>query len=195
MLALAFTACAGGTKVTRTASGSTEGGDLSGYWNDIDAEMTAQTMMSQMLESPWISSFQAENGGERPVVKLLGVIKRTDDRNVNTQYFSKQIERTLLNSGRVRVVAAEGQEDINVRERTRQAQQASDATAKTQFNELGADFSLQTIVNSQNESDGGGKGVRAYLVNMELVNVESNEKVWIGEEKIRKVVERARSRF
>ena len=34
--------------------------------------------------------------------------------------------------------------------------------------------------------------MRAYLVNMELVNVETNEKVWIGEEKIREVAERLR---
>jgi hypothetical protein len=194
-LALSGAACGGSTKVTRTASGSTTGGDLSGYWNDIDAELVAKTMIEQALSSPWVSNFQEEHGGRKPVIKLRGVIKRTDDRNVNEQYFTKQLERELLNSGRVRVVAAADQEDINVAERSRQAEQASDETAKTQGNEVGADFTLQTVINSQNETDGRGKSVRAYLINMELVNVETNEKVWIGEEKIRKSIEQARARW
>jgi len=194
LISMGAAACASGPKVKRTASGASEGGDLSGYWNDIDAELVATTLTEQLLDHPWVSDFREEEG-RKPVVKLAGVIKRTDDRNVNTQFFGKQLERLLLNSGRVRVVATEGQEGINVGERTRQSQQASDESAKTQFNELGADFTLQTVINSQNESDGGGKAVRAYLVNMELLDVETNEKVWIGERKIRKTIERANTRF
>ena len=97
----AFSTAACGRKrtVTRTEAGSTAGGDLSGYWNDIDAEMVAKNMIKQCMESPWASNFQAENSGKRPVVKLMGVIKRTDDRNVNAQFFGKQLERQLLNSG------------------------------------------------------------------------------------------------
>lgn len=189
--AASLIACGPPKKVTRTAADSAEGGDLSGYWNDIDAEMVAKTMIHDCLNNPWASDFQAESSGQKPVVKLMGVIKRTDDRNVNTQFFSKQLERQLLNSGRVRVVAAWGQDDINVVEKARQGVTASDETAKSQGNETGADFTLQTVVNSQNETDGGGKAVRAYLVNMELVNVETNEKVWMGEQRIRKVIDQA----
>ena len=179
--------------VTRTAADSAEGGDLSGYWNDVDANLVAKEMISDAMSSAWASNFQEENAGNKPVVKLMGVIKRTDDRNVNTDYFAKQLERQLLNSGRVRVVAAWGQDNINVVERARQAENAGDDSVKSQGNEQGADFTLQTVVNSQNETDGGGKSIRAYLVNMELVNVETNEKVWIGEKMIRKVVEQAGS--
>lgn len=192
---LAATACGPTRSVTRTAPGATQGGDLSGYWNDIDAEQVAATMIDQCLSAAWISNHQAEQGGDRPVIKLMGVIKRTDDRYVNEQYFSKQLERQLLNSGKVRVVAAEGQEGINVRERDRQAEHASDDSAKSQGQELGSDYTLQTIVNSQNESDGSGRSVRAYLVNMELVNTETNEKVWIGEKKIRKTIKQKSARW
>ena len=185
-----LTAC-GPKKVTRTSANSTEGGDLSGYWNDIDANLVSQEMINDCLSRPWASNFQSENDGAKPVVKLMGVQKRTDDRNVNTQYFSKKLEREMLNSGRVRVVAAWGQDNVNLIERARQARTADDETAKSQGNEVGADFTLQTIVNSQNETDGGGKSVRAYMVNMELVNVETNEKVWIGEKRIRKVIDQA----
>lgn len=194
-LAMGAAGCAPQRSVTRTASGSTEGGDLSGYWNDIDAEMVAKTMIKQCLESGWSSDHQSRSAGAKPVIKLMGVLKRTDDRNVNEQFFAKQLERQLLNSGRVRVVAAWGQDNVNVAERARQATHAGDESVKSQGNEVGSDYTLQTIINSQNETDGGGRSVRAYLVNMELVHVESNEKVWIGEEKIRKVVEQSKTKW
>jgi PBP1b-binding outer membrane lipoprotein LpoB len=184
-------ACGPKKAVTRTDAKSGEGGDLSGYWNDIDANLVAAEMVKDCMGRPWASDYQSNSGGKKAVVKLMGVIKRTDDRNVNEQYFSKQLEKELLNSGRVRVVASAGQDDINVQERTRQGVHANDETVKSQGNETGADFTLQTVINSQNETDGSGKSVRAYLVNMELVNVETNEKVWIGEKAIRKVVEQA----
>lgn len=189
-------ACGSSTKVVRTDPASKVGGDLSGYWNDIDAEQVAQAMTAQILSGAWLAEHYRQTSSDaRPVIKLMGVIKRTDDRNVNEQFFGKQLERFLLNSGKVRVVAASGQDRINRRERTNQAGHASDDSAKTHGNELGADYTLQTIINSQNETNGEGKSVRAYLVNMELVNVETQEKVWIGEERIRKVVEQASARW
>lgn len=192
----ASVSCARSTRVTRTEAGSTEGGDLSGYWNDIDAETVAKTMTQQIVDGGWLAEHYRATGSEsRPVIKLMGVIKRTDDRNVNEQFFGKQVERFLLNTGRVRVVAASGQEGVNTEERRRQASEASDETAKASGNEIGADYTLQTVINSQNESDGGGKSVRAYLVNMELVHVETQEKVWIGEEKIRKSIRQAKSKW
>ena len=195
-LSLSVAACGGKSKtVSRTSASSTEGGDLSGYWNDIDANLVSEEMMKDCLGRPWVVNFMQAGDGEKPVVKLMGVIKRTDDRNVNTQYFSKRLERELLNSGQVRVVAGWDQQNINVAERARQATHAGDDSVKSQGNEQGADFTLQTVVNSQNETDGEGKSVRAYLVNMELVSVESNEKVWIGEKMIRKVVEQDSSKW
>ena len=189
--ALVGTGCGPKKTVQRTAADSTEGGDLSGYWNDIDANLVSEEMIKDCMQRPWASDHQSGAGGAKPIVKLMGVIKRTDDRNVNTQYFTKRLERELLNSGKVRVVAGADQTDINRAEKADQSKHSSDETVKSQGNETGADYTLQTVVNSQNETDGGGKSVRAYLVNMELVNVETQEKVWMGEKMIRKVVEQA----
>ncbi len=60
--------------------------------------------------------------------------------------------------------------------------------------EIGADFMLiggiDTIIDAA-----GGIAVRFYQVELELVNLESNEKVWIGQKKIKKVVEKSRFRL
>lgn len=192
-LSAGLVACGGSTKVTRTDVRSTEGGDLSGYWNDIDARLVSDEMIKDCMSSAWLPSYNETHAGQKPVIKLMGVLKRTDDRNVNTMLFTKKLERALLNSGRARVVASYGQDAVNEVERIRQSKHASDETAKSQQMETGADFTLQTIVNSQNETNGGGKAVRVYMVNMELVNVETNEKVWIGEKSIRKVIDQPSS--
>jgi hypothetical protein len=41
----------------------------------------------------------------------------------------------------------------------------------------------------------GGKQVRFYQVELEMINLESNEKVWIGQKKIKKIVEQSRFGF
>ena len=182
------TGCGPKRQVIRAKSG-VAGAGLSGYWNEGDAQIIVTKMTDQMFKSPWATDFKSEEG-RKPVVKLRGVIKRTSDRNINDQFFAKQLERAMLNSGKVRVVAGAGQDNINVRERTRQSKHASDDSASTQQDELGADFTLQTIINSQDDKE-AGQTVRAYLVNMELVSVRTNEKVWIGEERIVKYIEQA----
>ena len=55
--------------------------------------------------------------------------------------------------------------------------------------ELGADFMLQGTINSIVDQDKKTK-VIFYQVDMELTNVETNEKVWIGNKKIKKVVKK-----
>jgi hypothetical protein len=60
--------------------------------------------------------------------------------------------------------------------------------------ETGADLMMIGTINSIPDQD-GGKAVVFYQTNMELVEIESNRKVWIGEKKIKKYVERAKVRF
>jgi len=179
-------------RVARTEPTSIVGRDLSGYCKEGDANEIAGAMIDDCLADAWADRF-SDREGRAPVVKLAGVTKHTDDRNVNTWYFGKQLERELLQAGRVRVVADARGTQINFAERDRQVLLASDDSAKTHGNELGPDYTLQTVVNSQNDNDGAGRQVRAYLVNMELVDVETNEKVWIGARRIRKLVRRART--
>jgi len=40
-----------------------------------------------------------------------------------------------------------------------------------------------------------GQQVKFYQIDMELIHVENNEKVWIGSKKIKKVVKQARARL
>jgi len=46
-------------RVTRTSADSTRGGDLSGYWNDIDANLVSTEMIKDCLSRPWAANFKS----------------------------------------------------------------------------------------------------------------------------------------
>ena len=41
----------------------------------------------------------------------------------------------------------------------------------------------------------GGEAVKYYQINMELVDIATNQKVWIGEKKIKKIVTQDKYKF
>ena len=79
-------------------------------------------------------------------------------------------------------------EDIR-KEREDMAVHASDKSVKSPGQEAGADFMLKGTLNSIVDEI-KGKRVVYYQVNLELIDMISNRKVWIGEKKIKKVVTR-----
>ena len=76
-------------------------------------------------------------------------------------------------------------------ERQDQASHASEATAKEEGQETGADYMLQGSINTISDRL-EGKEVRYYQVNLELIDIQSHQKVWIGDKKIKKFVQRSR---
>ena len=65
-------------------------------------------------------------------------------------------------------------------ERADQNEFSSPETAKKWGKELGADFMLFGVMTSITDSY-GKKKVVSYKVNLELANLQTNEKVWIGD--------------
>jgi len=58
---------------------------------------------------------------------------------------------------------------------------------KRRDKEQGADFMLQGTINSIVDEYKRDKTVY-YQVDLELTNIETNEKVWIGDKKIKKMI-------
>jgi len=101
----------------------------------------------------------------------------------------------LVNSGKVDFVASASERGELRSERKEQQEWSSEQTAKRLANETGADFMLigavKTIVD-MNEK----KSTRTYFVTAELIDIESNRKLWIGENSdIKKLITKATARF
>jgi hypothetical protein len=176
-------ACGSSRQVSRVAADTTI--DLSGKWNDTDARLVSEEMIQDCLSRPWINDFNMAHGA-KPVV-TVGTIRNLSNEHIDTETFTTDFERELLNSGKIKFVAARKDRQEIRDERREQQEYASDETVKRLAVETGADFiiqgSIKTIVDQIE-----GRRVVYYQTDMELVNIESNEKVWIGTKKIKKEI-------
>jgi uncharacterized protein (TIGR02722 family) len=187
-VAIALVGCAE-KRVSRVDTGQQI--DLSGKWNDTDSQMVSKDMISDALSFPWANQFHGKNG-RNPVVVAFGVKNRTAEL-INTQTFMKDLERAFLRSGQVDVVADRDQRS-ELREERADQQSGFTANPAKVGKEVGADFVLSGTINSiQDRLD--NNEVIFYQTNLELVSVETNQKVWIGENKIKKLIDRAKTKF
>jgi PBP1b-binding outer membrane lipoprotein LpoB len=100
------------------------------------------------------------------------------------------IERELINSGRVDFVASRTERGEIRDERKDQELNASSETAKQMGQEFGADFMLKGSINTILDSE-GDEQVRFYQIDLNLISLTDNRKVWAGQKKIKKLVDKS----
>ncbi|MEQ8928169.1 MAG: penicillin-binding protein activator LpoB [Fulvivirga sp.] len=181
--AVIFTGCSSSKTVTRVDSDSQI--DLSGRWNDTDSRLVAEEMVRDGLSRVWVTDFVEENG-KKPTV-IVGIIRNKTSEHISTETFTNDIEREFINSGKVRVVQGGEEREELRKERADQQEFASAATTKRWGMERGADFILQGTVSSVTDSN-DKQSLVFYQTDLELTHLETNEKVWIGSKKIKKVI-------
>ncbi len=166
--------------------------DLSGDWNDTDSRLVAEEMISDVLLHPWLGEFKDEN--KRTPDVIVGTVKNRTAEHIATVAFIKNLERELINSGRVGFVASKEERQEVREERGDQQEFASDESLKKFQQEAGADFMLRGDITSIIDQEGGER-VKYYQVNLELINIETNRKVWIGEKRIKKLITQSGTKF
>lgn len=181
LTALLLTACS--PKVTRVDDQKQI--DLSGRWNDTDSKLVSEEMVKDALSRVWLNDF-LEAKGKKPTI-IVGLVKNKTSEHISSETFINDIEREFINSGKVKLVQG-GQARQELRdERADQQDYASASTTKKWGQEKGADYILQGTVNSITDSNSKEKVVY-YQTDLQLTDLGTNEKVWIGTKKIKKVV-------
>ncbi|MDH5361322.1 MAG: penicillin-binding protein activator LpoB [Gammaproteobacteria bacterium] len=166
--------------------------DLSGAWNDTDSRLVSEEMMKDVLSRAWIPNFEAKN--KRPPAVIVGTIRNRSHEHINTQTFTNDIARELINSGRVEFVASKSERSEIREERVDQDLNATAESRKAMGQELGADYMLKGDINTIIDTNGKSQ-VRYYQVDLTLISLKDNRKVWIGQKKIKKAVANARVRY
>ena len=173
--------CGGGRTVTRLdPEGVT---DLTGKWNETDARLVAEEMINDCLRRAWLTDFVSGNQ-RKPVVTVSRIRNKTSE-HIDIETFTTDFERELINSNQVKFVAAKVQREDIFDERAHQQEFASPETMARFKKETGADFVLLGAIKAIVDQEGGSKVV-FYQTDLELINIESAEKVWIGTKKIKK---------
>lgn len=164
--------------------------DLSGRWNDTDSRLVANALVGQALGAPWAGRATAQRGGRAPAVIVGRFANRTME-HIPVATFTRDVERALAGTGTVTVVAsADEREEIRA-ERADQQQNATADTRARLAREQGAQYVLQGDVQAIEDQEGREKVVY-YQVDATLVDLESNAKVWIGQHRIKKYIDRRR---
>ncbi len=193
LLALGAAGCA--RNVTRIAP--EQAIDLSGRWNDVDSRLVAEEMIRQSFESQyganWAMRYSQAHGGEQPTV-IVGTIRNRSMEHIPVGTFVRDLEHAYVNSGIVNVVASRTERG-EVREEREDQQEHATADSRARLGrELGAQYMLQGDIQSIEDRE-RGKSVVFYQVDLTLVDLESNAKVWVGQHKIKKFIERPRLGF
>ncbi|MDX1672237.1 MAG: penicillin-binding protein activator LpoB [Balneolaceae bacterium] len=187
LLLVIVAACAPSQKVNRIDPGTQT--DLSGRWNDTDARLVAEEMISDVVSKPWLRQFNRSH--DKPPVVIVGRVRNETMEHIDTEVFTKEMERAFVNTGEVTVVASREERKEIRDERADQQEFASYETTKRMAQELGADYMMIGNINSIVDESVSGKQVAIfYTVNLEMINVETNQKVWIGNKKIKKLIDR-----
>ena len=183
---VAFAAACNSTRVSRVDPNSVT--DLSGRWNDADSRLVANALISQSIDAPWARNYATANGGKQPTV-IIGAFRNRSMEHIPVGTFTRDLERALVNSGQVQIVASKEERGDIRDERADQQQNAAADTRARLAREQGARYMLQGDVQTIEDSEGKEKIVY-YQIDATLIDLESNAKVWLGQHKIKKFIER-----
>ncbi|MEZ5359288.1 MAG: penicillin-binding protein activator LpoB [Candidatus Zixiibacteriota bacterium] len=190
IVAIMVVGCGSSQKVYRIDSETVT--DVSGKWNDTDARLVAEEMVGDCLSRPWLTDYVAA-AGKKPFV-TVGNIRNLSAEHIDTETFTTDFERELINNGQVRFIATRDQREDVREERYDQRDFASPETMKKLRAETGADFILLGAIKSIID-EAGGTRVVYYQTDLELINIETAEKVWIGSKKIKKEIGKNKTKW
>lgn len=186
--AIVFAAGCAGKQVTRIDPDAVT--DLSGRWNDTDSRLVANALIEQSLGNPWASRYASAHGGQAPTV-IVGEFANRSHEHIPVGTFVRDLEAAFINSGAVRVVATSEERQEVRAEREDQQEHARADTRARMAQELGAQYMMQGDIQTITDRE-GRETVVYYQIDARLVDLESNEKVWTGQHRIKKYIERSR---
>jgi len=184
---LTMSGCA--TEVKRM--GVEEVKDLSGSWNDTDSRLVSEEMIRDSLSGGWLERYDSTSS-KAPAV-IVGRIRNLSHEHINTRTFVADLERAFVNSGRIDVVASKAEREGIREERADMDLNASDDSRKEMGNEAGADYMLIGSINSIVDAT-DSEQIRFYQVDLTLVSIANNRKVWTGQKKLKKNIKEAKFR-
>src|SRR5260221_2085750 len=181
LIAILFTSCA------RTVSriNPSQQIDLSGRWNDSDSRMVAEKMVSELLGSDKFKDY-SKTLGKKPSI-IVGLIRNKTSEHIDSDNYIKKVELAIYNSAIADLVESDNFRDKLRQERAEQQDFASSNTASKWGKEQGANLMLFGEMTSETDVY-NKKRVVNYVTTLFLTDIETNKRVWYGQEEIKKFI-------
>ena len=157
--------------------------ELSGRFSSVDSNEIAGNIVRQLLTGCYL--FQEENSREKNVI-AVGQIKNKSHEHIVINTFMNEIERALINSGKCKVIANK-QIRESIKNEVDDYKGDSEAIQKRCLSNLGVNMMIfgefSDIVDQE-----GKEEVKYYQFDIELIDIATNEKLWMGTHRIKKYI-------
>lgn len=142
-------------------------------------------MIHDLFDSDGFRTY-AQGLGRKPVI-IVGLIRNKTSEHIDADNFVKKFEVVIHNSGIAQLVeSGEFRDKLRV-ERAEQQDYAEASTAKAFGKELGADVMLFGDITSETDVY-NNKRVVNYVTTLYLTDIETNRRIWYGQNEIKKLV-------
>ena len=159
--------------------------DLSGRWNDSDSRAMADQMVQQLFTSEKFKDYLKEK--EKKPSIIVGLIKNKTSEHIDANNYVKKFEMAIYNSNVAELVESEEFRDKLRLERAQQQDFAEPSTVSKWGKEIGADLMLFGEMTSETDTY-NNKRVVNYITTLFLTDIETNKRVWYGQQEIKKFV-------
>jgi penicillin-binding protein activator len=159
--------------------------DLSGRWNDSDSRQTAEKIISELLKSEKFKEY-SKALGKKPTL-IVGIIKNKTSEHIDAANYIKKIELAVFNSGVADLVESESFREKVREERAQQQDFSSPETVSKWGKETGANLMLFGEMTSETDVYNKRKVVN-YITTLFLTDMETNKRVWYGQQEIKKFI-------
>ena len=142
-------------------------------------------MIYELFDSERFKQYASDRNG-KPVI-VVGTIRNKTSEHIDADNFVKKFEVVIHNSGVADLVeSSEFRDKLRV-ERIEQQEFADPATVKRMGMETGADLMLFGEITSETDVYNNRRVVN-YITTLFLTDVETNKRVWYGQNEIKKYV-------
>ncbi len=159
--------------------------DLSGRWNDSDSRMVAQKMVTDLLASDKFKIY-SKTLNNKPAI-IVGLIRNKTSEHIDADNYIKKIELAIYNSNIANLVEAGDFRDKLRQERADQQDFSSPETVSKWGKEVGANLMLFGEMTSETDVY-NKKRIVNYITTLYLTDMETNQRVWYGQEEIKKFI-------
>jgi penicillin-binding protein activator len=159
--------------------------DLSGRWNDSDSRMVANKIIGELLGSDKFKEY-SKALGKKPAI-VVGLIRNKTSEHIDADNYIKKIELSIYNSGIADLVESDAFRDKLRQERAEQQDFSDSSTASKWGKEVGANLMLFGEMTSETDTYNKKKVVN-YITTLFLTDIETNKRVWYGQEEIKKYI-------
>jgi len=159
--------------------------DLSGRWNDSDSRMVAQKMINDLLGSDKFKDY-SKDLNKKPSI-IVGLIRNKTSEHIDADNYIKKFELAIYNSNIADLVESDSFREKLRLERAEQQDFSSGNTASKWGKEQGANLMLFGEMTSETDVYNKRKVVN-YITTLFLTDIETNKRVWYGQEEIKKYI-------